>query len=248
MRFNEISDYSGNISTQNIGSPNGNAVTAGSTVTAKSSQYAIASIQVSGTYTGQLTVQGTVDGINWVNISTINDIYTGLPVSAISSGSTGIWKVNIAGLASIRVTALAPITGNAVINIYESISNGATALEFISTLQGSQLSLVTAATTNATSVKAASGNLFELTVSNPTATAAYVKLYDKATAPVVGTDVPVATLAIPATAAGVGEKQFVFGLLGKRFVNGIAIAVTGAAAATDTSVAVAGVQITGTYL
>ena len=54
MRFNEISDYSGNISTQNIGSPNGNAVTAGSTVTAKSSQYAIASIQVSGTYVSRI--------------------------------------------------------------------------------------------------------------------------------------------------------------------------------------------------
>ena len=90
--------------------------------------------------------------------------------------------------------------------------------------------------------------MYELTISNPTATAAYIKLYNKATAPTVGTDVPVLTIAIPATAAGVGEKSFNFGAVGKRFATGIGIAVTAAAAATDTGVAVAGVQINATYI
>lgn len=41
---------------------------------------------------------------------------------------------------------------------------------------------------------------------------------------------------------------FEFGNLGKRFATGIALAATAAAAATDTAVAVAGVQIHGTYV
>ena len=39
-----------------------------------------------------------------------------------------------------------------------------------------------------------------------------------------------------------------FGPIGKRFATGLAIAATAAAAATDTGVAVAGVQIHATYL
>lgn len=104
-------------------------------------------------------------------------------------------------------------------------------------------SLTTAASTNAASVKATAGSLMELTVSNPTATPAFVKLYDKATAPTVGTDVPKVT--IPVAAGAIVALNL--GLLGKRFSVGIALAVTAAAAATDVAVAVAGVQIHGTY-
>ena len=113
---------------------------------------------------------------------------------------------------------------------------------------GTTYNAVTTASTNAAVVKASAGNLYEISISNPTATAAYVKLYNKATSPTVGTDVPVMTIAIPATAAGVGEKAFNFGTVGKRFATGIGIACTAAAAATDTANAVAGVQINATYI
>jgi hypothetical protein len=111
-------------------------------------------------------------------------------------------------------------------------------------IAGTPLSLVTAATTNLTSIKATAGTLFELSISNPTATPAFVKLYNKASAPVVATDVPIATIPIAA-----GAFQAVdLGAIGKRFALGIAVAVTGAAIATDATATVAGIQIHGTYI
>lgn len=113
------------------------------------------------------------------------------------------------------------------------------------TLQaGTNYNAVTTAGTNAASIKASAGNVMEGTISNPTATAIYVKLYNKASAPTVGTDVPILTIPVAAGAT----VPLNFGLVGKRFATGIAIAATAAAAATDTAAAVAGVQINLTYI
>ena len=103
--------------------------------------------------------------------------------------------------------------------------------------------MVSTASTNASNQKSSAGNLFELSVSNPTATAAAVKLYNKATAPTVGTDVPILTIPIAAGAM----VSLSFGELGKRFATGISMAITAAIAATDTASSVAGVQVHGTY-
>lgn len=103
--------------------------------------------------------------------------------------------------------------------------------------------LTTAATTNATSMKNSAGNLFSITVTNPTATPAFLKLYNKASAPTVGTDVPVATFPIPATAA----TPISFGPLGQRLTTGIAYAITGAIADSDTSNTVAGIHVMASY-
>lgn len=111
-------------------------------------------------------------------------------------------------------------------------------------LQGTALSVVTAATTNASIQKSTAGNLFELTVSNVTASSMAVKLYNKATAPTVGTDVPLVTQVV---AAG-GTTVLSFGELGKRFTAGIAMAVTAQPAVADTTAAAAGAQIHGTYI
>jgi len=48
----------------------------------------------------------------------------------------------------------------------------------------------TAATTNATSVNAAATDLFSIWVYNSNAAVRYLKIYDKASAPTVGTDTP----------------------------------------------------------
>ena len=63
-------------------------------------------------------------------------------------------------------------------------------------------------------------------------------------APTVGTDVPVLTIPAPAGATQVLN----LGALGKRFATGVGIAVTAAAAATDTGVTVAGIQVGATYI
>lgn len=95
--------------------------------------------------------------------------------------------------------------------------------------------LSAAATTNATSVKASTGAIVSIQGYNAKASAVYLKLYNKASAPTVGTDTPVKTLYIPASAA------FVFDFpVGSYFSTGIAYAITGAAADADTTALAAG--------
>ena len=88
-----------------------------------------------------------------------------------------------------------------------------------------------AATTNATSVKASAGTVYSITVSNTAASPRYVKLYNKASAPTVGTDVPVLTIPVPAG----GAVNIPFGATGHRFATGIALAITANAADSDTT-------------
>jgi len=57
--------------------------------------------------------------------------------------------------------------------------------------------LSSAASTNGTNVKASAGRIYQLAGRNNNASTRYLKLYDKATAPTVGTDTPFYTLEIP---------------------------------------------------
>lgn len=157
--------------------------------------------------------------------------------TAVTAGAVATWTIQRGSYATepipaAQISATQPISGTVTANL----------------ATGSAYTLNTAATTNAASIKTTAGNLHELTVSNPTATVAYVKLYNKASAPTVGTDVPVATITVPAASPNSGNVLIGFGPIGKRFATGIAIAVTGAAAATDTTAATAGVQISATFL
>ncbi|CAB5155703.1 hypothetical protein UFOVP149_24 [uncultured Caudovirales phage] len=96
--------------------------------------------------------------------------------------------------------------------------------------------LNSAATTNATSVKATAGRLFSVAVSNQNAAARFVKLYNKASAPTVGTDIPVMVIPLAASSAQVID----FGAFGSQFALGIAYAITGLIADADTTVVTAG--------
>lgn len=91
--------------------------------------------------------------------------------------------------------------------------------------------IISAATTNATSIKAAAGQLYGYALFNTNASAfRYLKVFDKASAPVVGTDIPVLTLGLPPLGGANLE-----GSIGKAFVNGIAVAITGGMADSDTT-------------
>ena len=220
------------------------------------------------TFEGSIDSTNGTDG-NWFGIQVIRSNANTIELTSgvLAATPAYAWEASVNGLTFVRVRATAHTSGTAT----WKFQRGSYATEPIPAAQisgtqpvsgtltsagtttatpatGTTYNVVTTASTNAAVVKASAGNLYELTISNPTATAAYIKLYNKATAPTVGTDVPVLTIAIPATAAGVGEKSFVFGAVGKRFATGIGIAVTAAAAATDTGVAVAGVQINATYI
>jgi hypothetical protein len=69
---------------------------------------------------------------------------------------------------------------------------------------GTGFRLISAASTNGTSLKASAGTLYVLYAINTNAAVRYIKFYNKASAPTVGTDTPVATFAVPASTTGAG--------------------------------------------
>lgn len=88
--------------------------------------------------------------------------------------------------------------------------------------------LSAAATTNATSAKASAGYLHQVSGYNASASARYIKFYNKASAPTVGTDTPILTYYVP------GSSAFVFDVPGLYFSTGIAYALTTGGADADT--------------
>lgn len=91
---------------------------------------------------------------------------------------------------------------------------------------------ISAASTNATSLKASAGQLYSIAAFNLNAAARFLKIYDKASAPTVGTDTPVLTFLLPGNTAGAGfTTDFAAGIA---FANGIAYALTTGIADTDT--------------
>jgi hypothetical protein len=98
-----------------------------------------------------------------------------------------------------------------------------------------------AATTNGQLVLTGTSGLQALFASNTGAGAAYVKLYNKATAPTVGTDIPAMLITVPAAVAGVpGSVEITPGFNGYRFALGLGLAITGGAADSDTTAVAAG--------
>lgn len=92
--------------------------------------------------------------------------------------------------------------------------------------------LNSAASTNATSVKASAGQIYSIMCTNTNAAVRYLKLYNKASAPTVGTDIPVQVYAIPGATTGGGfTLSFPVGMA---FSSGIAFATTTGAADSDT--------------
>lgn len=95
----------------------------------------------------------------------------------------------------------------------------------------SQARVKSAASTNATSVKASAGKLYSIAVYNDhDEDDAFLKLYDKAAGPTVGTDTPVWTIPVPA--GGGFSEEFSPPL---SFASGIAYAITGGISDSDTT-------------
>jgi hypothetical protein len=99
--------------------------------------------------------------------------------------------------------------------------------------------LQSAATTNATSVKAMPGQVFGIEVGNSGFSDIWLKLYDLATAPTVGTSAIAWTIFVPQRTARHIPLD-----LGMPFLDGIAFSITGGAADTDAT-AVSANQVTG---
>lgn len=102
--------------------------------------------------------------------------------------------------------------------------------------------LNSAATTNGALIITATAGLQSFYATNSGATVAFVKLYNKASAPTVGTDVPEMIIPVPAAVAGVPgvSAPIDCGFNGLLFNLGLGIAITGAATDADTTAVAAG--------
>ncbi|RWI06793.1 MAG: hypothetical protein EOQ89_03425 [Mesorhizobium sp.] len=98
--------------------------------------------------------------------------------------------------------------------------------------------LIAAATTNATLVKTAASKLIGGYLFNSSAAVKYFKLFNKATAPVPGTDTPVLTFAIPA--GGGLPLASILSDTGHSFTLGLGYSITGLPADLDNTAVAAG--------
>ena len=119
---------------------------------------------------------------------------------------------------------------------------GDTGVQYRASATGAaSLALVLAtASTNATTVKASAGRMLGFVLTNTTASAKFVKFYNKGSAPTVGTDIPIATIGVPP------NGTLTFALEGgMAFSLGVSYAITGASPTNDTTAVSAG-DVTGT--
>ena len=96
---------------------------------------------------------------------------------------------------------------------------------------GSHGRLTSAASTNATLIKSSAGTLGMMALMNVGNYTRYLKIYNKASAPTVGTDTPIYTLSIPPLCT----TYVPFPAQGLRAATGLAFAITGGPADNDTT-------------
>lgn len=147
-------------------------------------------------------------------------VVTAANADGISNASTGFAQgINVSTTASLSV--------------FPSVYNGLSWDRAVKPNATSRL-ISSAASTNATSAKASAGNIHMLTGRNTALSVIYLKTYNKASAPTVGTDTPRHTFAIP-------PGNFVIEWpKGCYFATGIAYAYTTGSADNDTGAIAAG--------
>mgnify|MGYP003647344355 CR=1 FL=1 len=190
----------------------------------------IGNVKNSGTFAVQSTLQTGAAAIGKLAAN------SGVDIGDVTiNNSTGASAVNIQdGGNSITVDGTVAVSGTVTVGSHAVTNAGTFATQ--STLQAitgqtgaTTATLISAATTNATSTKASAGKLYGYALFNANAAARYVKFYNKASAPTVGTDVAVLVILVP---AGGGANLDI--PVGLNFSTGIAFATTTGAATADT--------------
>jgi hypothetical protein len=155
--------------------------------------------------------------------------------AVVAATQQGSWSVSFIAGATLAATQ----SGGWTVSL--SPNQDVNALPTAATDGGANpFAIVSLATTNPGLVKSTPGNLYGFILSNTSTIAwAWVKLYDTTTAPVPGTDTPVAVFGLPP--AQTIAKSFPVGL---SFATGIGVAMTANPAPTDTTAILAG-QVVG---
>lgn len=186
----------------------------------------------------------TGTGAQRVTVAT--DTATVAGSASLPTGTNTIGAVNIAATQTLAtVTTVGAVT--AITNALPTGTNTIGRAIVASSATGGTTAhtLISAATTNATSVKASAGTVYSIQASNTGAAVAFLKLFNLAAAPTVGTSVAVKTLILPAG----GGTNIDFTDIGSAFSTGIAYSITGLATTADTTaVALAQVVINIDYV
>jgi len=253
-------------------STTGNVTSATSTVPINTERFSNLMVHCTGTFAGaNCTFEGSLNSTNgtdgnWFTVQAIrtnaNTIET--TTGVLAAAPAYAWELSVNALKWFRIRATAWTSGTQVWTLVpgsyatepipgaqvsgtQPVSGTVTA-----TVTGGTVLPVTptttftnsAATNNAAVIKASAGTLWSVTAFNANASPRYVKFYNKATAPTVGTDVPVLVIAVPATSTimiGGGSN-------GIRFATGVGIGiVTGAADADNTAVAANDIKVATTF-
>lgn len=90
----------------------------GNTVGLDTHTLGAAGVQVTGTWTGTLTFEGSVDGTTYVAMAA-TPVVGGSTVSTTTAN--GLWRCNVAGLQAMQVRGSAAMTGTAVVTIVASL-------------------------------------------------------------------------------------------------------------------------------
>lgn len=195
---------------------------------------------------------------NWYGVQVVRSNANTVETTTGALAATPVygWEASVNGYKWFRVRATAHTSGTASYILQPGAyatepipAAQVTATQPVSVTAGTVNPVVpatpyflnSAATTNGALILAGTSNVSSFYATNEGATAAYIKLYNKATAPTVGTDVPEMTIPVPAAVSGVpGVATIPIGFHGFRFALGLGIAITRNAVHTDTTAIGAG--------
>lgn len=216
-------------------------------------------VDLRGPFVATVTFQGTIDGTNWFTLAVI-PAGSGANVASVTTATTaGAWIGNANGMQQVRAIATAFTSGSVTVTLRAMMAAGMVtnlpagqttqAVSGTVTVTGGTVNPVvpatpyilnSAASTNEALILTGTSGLQAFYATNIGATPAFVKLYNKATAP-ISTDIPAMILAVPAAVSGVpGVCTLPIGFSGFRFALGLGIRITGAVADNDTTAVAAG--------
>jgi hypothetical protein len=215
------------------------------------------------TFEGSLNSTNGTDG-NWFAVQAVrsNANTIELTTGVLGAAPAYAWELSVNALKYFRVRATAFTSGTQVwtfvpgtyatepipavqVSATQPVSGTVTATVTAGTVNpvvpATPYFVNSAATTNGALILTGTSGVSAFYATNTGASAAFVKLYNKATAPTVGTDVPEMIIPVPAAVSGVpGVASLPMGFHGFRFALGLGIAITGAVGDSDTTAVAAG--------
>lgn len=230
---------------------------AGGTVIADCSRASNVMAFCTGIFTGvNCTFEGSLEatGENWFGVQAVRTNANTIETTTGVLGAQPIyaWEMSVNALKRVRVRATARTSGTqswrftlgtyatepipasqvtATQPISGSVSISGTPTVTNTPANPTSTAISSTASTNSNLVRGSAGNLYNILATNTSASPRYLKIYNKATAPTVGTDTPILTITLPANSF----TPIHFGAVGYRHSLGIGIGITANAADNDTT-------------